>query len=148
MRLYETHADGFRAFDRTAGGSQRTRITINTKNGDVVGVLVGGEQKSPRRIDTEIAGSLSTGWFVLDEGKLAGLFVDGEYGNAVVTTVRAIDELAVGMDTDFGRAVVTGKIPRESGDGLDFVQGARFPIVSEDGNLGGHLQIDESKLAG
>ena len=110
MRLYETHADGFRGLDRTAGGSQRTRIPINPKNGDIVGVLVGGEQKSPRRVDTEITGSLSTGWFVLDESELAELFVDGEHGNAVVTSIGAVNEFAVGMDTNFGSTVVTRKI--------------------------------------
>ena len=110
LHLYETHADGFRGLDRTAGGRQRTRIPINPKNDDVVRILVGGEQKSPRRIDTEIAGSLSTGWFVLDKGKLTGFLVDGEHGNAVVTTVRAINKLACGMDTNFGSTVVTCKI--------------------------------------
>ena len=48
---------------------------------------------------------------MFDESKLAGLFVDGEHGDAVVTTVRAINELAVRMDTDFGSTVVTRKIP-------------------------------------
>ncbi|GEM_PF-6843772 len=43
LHLYETHADGFRAFDRTAGGRQRTRITINTKNDDIVRILVSDE---------------------------------------------------------------------------------------------------------
>ena len=110
LHLYETHADGFRAFDRTTGGRQRTRITINAKNDYVVGVLVGGEQKSPRRVDTEIPRSLTPGRLMFDDSKLAGLFVDCEHGNAVVTSIGAVNEFAIRMDANFGGAVVTRKI--------------------------------------
>lgn len=47
---------------------------------------------------------------MLDEGKLAGFFVDGENGNAVVTTIGAVNEFARRVYANFGGAVVSRKI--------------------------------------
>ena len=67
-------------------------------------------RKAPEGSIQKLRGSLSTRWFVLDESELAEFFVDGEHGNAVVTSIGAVNEFAVGMDTNFGSTVVTRKI--------------------------------------
>lgn len=80
------------------------------ENGHVVGILVRGEKIGARRIDAEIPRGLATGRFMLDESELAGFFVDGENGNAVVTTIGAVNEFARRVYANFGGAVVTRKI--------------------------------------
>ena len=47
---------------------------------------------------------------MLDESELSGFFVDGESGNAVVTTIGAVNEFARRVYANFGGAVVTRKI--------------------------------------
>ena len=47
---------------------------------------------------------------MLDESELARFFVDGENGNAVVTSIGAVNEFARRVYANFGGAVVTRKI--------------------------------------
>ena len=110
MCLYKTHADGFRAFDRTSCRSKGSGFLINAENDHVVRILVGGEKIGARRIDAEIPRGLATRRFMLDESELAGFFVDGKNGNAVVTTIGTINEFARRVYANFGGAVVTCKI--------------------------------------
>ena len=51
--------------------------------------------------------------------ELAGFFIDRENGEAVVTAVGAIDELAAGMDLNFGGRIAWRRLG-ECRDGLDF----------------------------
>src|SRR5262245_32473160 len=52
-------------------------------------------------------------------GQLAGFFIDGEDGQAVVPTVGAVQEFSTGMNLNFGCAV-TFCLFRQRGDRLDF----------------------------
>ena len=110
LRLDEANANRLRAFDRTSCRSKGTGFRINAENGHIVRALVGGKKIGARRIDAEISRGLATGRFVLDESELSGFFVDGKSGNAVVTTIGAVNEFARRVYANFGGAVVTRKI--------------------------------------
>ena len=64
--------------------------------------MVGGEKKGAGRIDTEVARRLAPGRFPLNESQFAGLLINDEDGDAVMSPVGAVDELAGGVNAYLG----------------------------------------------
>ena len=108
----------------------------------VAGVLVGGEQERAGRVDAEVARGLAAGRLVADRREPAGRGVDREDRDAVVAAVRAVEELARGMDLHLGRRVARRDLrPRRAASRWS---GSRFKVPSlgvvvEGGHRAGHL---------
>lgn len=73
------------------------------------------------------------GWFVSDGAEFAGLRLDGEDGGTVVSSVRAVEELAGRMHLDFGGPGHALKVFWHRGDGLDLAQDPWLRIIIKGG---------------
>ena len=83
---------------------------IDLEDGDVIGALIAGDDVLAGRVDAEVARRAAERFLVAGSGELAGFFVDREDRQAVVTAVGAIDELAAGMNLDFGRRIALRRL--------------------------------------
>src|SRR6516164_6275092 len=72
--------------------SQPASDRLDTEHGNVVGVLVGGIEECSRRIDVYPARPLPAGRLPTDHFEVAGFRLDLEHRDAVMTTVRGVEE--------------------------------------------------------
>src|SRR5437879_3891409 len=65
--------------------------------------------------------------------------IDREDGDAVVAAIRSIKKLAVRMHFQLSRIIRSGKVLRQRRDGLQGLQLAGAPVISECRDEGPHL---------
>ena len=143
----ELYANGFGGRDDVADGIERAGGWIDLEDGEGVGILVGGDEEFAGGIDVEVARGFAAGAFVFDVGEFA-VGSDGEGGDGVVAAVGAVNEFAGGMNEDLGGAVAgNGIAAGQSGDGLEFGEGAFGGIVVEAGDVAGHFVVHVGAFA-
>ena len=123
-------AHRLRNLDDLAGGRQGAVLFIDAEDHDVVAVLVGDQQEVAAGIDGEVARPVAAGGFVAQRGEAARGGIDGEDGEAVVPTVRAVEEAPVRREVYVGAVAVALVILREGGDRLQRLQGTPLRVVS------------------
>src|SRR5262249_20015766 len=100
---HELDADRRGDLDRLAGWRELAGRHVDSENDERAGVLILREEELTGRIDREVAGSPPLCGLVAYRRQLSGPGVDREDGDAVVAAVRAVEELARGVDVDLGR---------------------------------------------
>ena len=89
---------------------------------DAVAGLVCGEQQPAFGGNGEIAWCLALGRFVFNQRQLSALLVVAEHRDAVMSAVRAVNELAAGMHDDLRRGAIARETCRQRRHSLDFFQ--------------------------
>src|SRR5581483_10424068 len=114
-------------FEHLAGGSQASTVQVNPKDDDVIGFLVGREQKPTGRVD----------------GKVAGRFAAGR--DVVGTAIGGIEKLARRMHFNFGGIIAAFKFLRKGRNCFEAAQRSSARVVAEFGNAPAHFidDIDE-----
>ncbi len=84
-------------------------LWVDLKDHDVIGILVGRYQVGAAGSAFKVARLLATGWDRVQKSGHAGRGVDFKDGDAVVTAVRAVKELAIRVHLDFRRRIVSLK---------------------------------------
>jgi hypothetical protein len=109
----EDHADGRGDIEVLAGRSQTARLLVDAEQDHVIGILVGCEQITTRRVDSNAAWDLPLGGDAFDERERALPGINREYCDAVMAAIRNIEEPAIGMDFRLGSIVRSGEILRQ-----------------------------------
>src|SRR5208282_2682137 len=89
---------------------------------DRIGILVGREQEPARGIDAETAWRLSLSRCAIDKGQYPAASIDPVDRDAVVTSIRSVDEHARRRDLDIGAGARSAKPFRERGDNLQLLE--------------------------
>src|ERR1039457_6027278 len=93
--LQEDQAEGGWNFGIVAGRGQPAHILVDTEKHYIVGVLVGCQEISTRRVDGEVTRHLPLCRDVLHQRERFGARVDRKDGDAVVAAIRGVKQLAV-----------------------------------------------------
>src|SRR5436190_10650462 len=91
---------------------------IKSKDDDVVGFLIGHQQKCSGRIDSKVARRQASSRFVTYGCQRTVARVNLENSNAVVPTIRRKKKLAIRGDVNISAGVRPGEILRQSCYGL------------------------------
>src|SRR5256885_725024 len=75
---------------------------VDFENGEDVRILMAAHEPLAVRREGEVAWDLAARRNDFDRRKFAGSRIDCEDGDAVMTAIRRIEELAAGMDADLG----------------------------------------------
>ncbi len=78
-----------------------TCALVDLEDDNIIGLLVAGEKISSVRCDLKMARRFAAAGNSFHKSGHAARRVDGKDGDAVVTAVRRINELAAGMHPDF-----------------------------------------------
>src|SRR5579859_3392250 len=129
LRRHECYRNRRRHLEYLARRSQAASLRVDTKDNNVVGVLIGCEQIRARRVNREIAWRLTLRRNVLYRGKGASGGIDSKHGNAVMPTVRGIQELTCRVHLHLGGIVIASKVFGQSRDRLQLMQASFCRIV-------------------
>ena len=110
--------------DTLACGLQRAALRIDAEDHDRARITILGQQEHAGRIDREIPRIFALRGLDADQAELPGIGRSGENRDAVMPTVRPVDELARRMDLHFSRVAPSAKVSRQRRDRLDLVQRA------------------------
>ena len=86
---------------------------------NIIRILICRQQPLARGVNREMTRSLALCGLVLHGGQTTRFWIDGEHGDAIVSPIGTVNELAGGMNLDFGTRIVASKIGWQSGDGLE-----------------------------
>src|ERR1700740_2166597 len=97
VRGNKPHAYRRGHFQYLSSRRQAPTVGINTKNHDVIGLLVRREQVTPGGINGEISRRLALGRYVLNQPQATFRPIDREHSNVVGTPVTGIKALPRGI---------------------------------------------------
>ena len=104
---------------------------VDTKDDDVVRLLIGGEKEGPSGVDVEVAWPLTSGRLDLEQPESSPRAIDFEGRNAVVAPIRSVEKPPRRMDYHLRRVVFILEPRRQRRDSLDLRQLPRFRIVTK-----------------
>src|SRR5579872_5949854 len=131
------HAHGFADLHRIAGLLGQTGFFIHLPDSYLCTVLTGNQHPFRTRVDVEVAGSLDVPGDVASGSQLP-VFTHFENGNAVMPTVRNVNELAVRVEDALGGRVSLHRF-RQRGKSLHDLVIAGSP--SQFDNVHGRIEL-------
>ena len=126
MRGNKNHADGRRDIDSLVCRRQLAGLRIDLQKGQVIGILVGGDDEFARRVDLKVARALAQSGLRLLKGQGSIVLIDVEDRNGIAAAVGGI-EMAADLSTSISAAVL---FPLKSGGREEMVcMGCRAPVA-------------------
>ena len=99
--LQEDNTDGSRNFKAADGRGEGPGFLVNGKDMQVSTGLVGGNDPLAGGVQVEVTRGPPPGFFDLDQAQLSGTLVNVEAGDAVMATIRGVEEPATGVNEYF-----------------------------------------------
>src|SRR6202042_1134101 len=99
---------------------------------DVVVFLVRRVKELSTRIEREEARPFAARWLAAEESETAAVLRHGEYRDAVMTSVRHVQEPPIRRDGNFGSGVPIGLAFRQCADDFHFLDPSVIPAIGRD----------------
>ena len=144
---YEGEADGGRGGDVGVGAGEAAGGGIDAEGGDVIGILMSGEEPAAVGGEGEVARLGAAARDDLDDREAFDGRIEGEDGEIIGPAVGGVEEAAVGVDADGGGFVFAAEIGGEGGDGVERMERAGVGFVAERGEGAAHFGKHEHVTA-
>ena len=109
------------------------RSSIDGKNKDGIGILIGRPEPAAGGVEIEITRRLTAGGDVFEPDELS-MVLHPENREAIMAPIGAVNEMSIRMDANLRRGAIPFEIGRQGGDGLLQAEGPFFRGIGEDAN--------------